>query len=122
MDKQTLADAVQDYGHEALLLTVGDGRPHTCVVEVALEGRVVTCVPSKTAAKNMRLAPDISLIWPAKEPGGYAIIANGLSAPDRAADASPAVTIKLTKTVLHRSGPKPAGGPGPCPSDCIELI
>lgn len=122
MTKPSLENALQDYGHEALLLTVGNGRPHTCVVDVELDGRVVTCVPSKTSALNMRQAPDISLVWPAKEPGGYAIIANGISVPDQTADASPAATIKLTKTVLHRSGPKPAGGLGPCPSDCVELI
>jgi hypothetical protein len=46
------------------------------------------------------------------------MILNGL---DAAADAG-RVEITLTKTVLHRAGPKPAGSDGSCASDCRWII
>ena len=121
MTSQSLEHALQSYGNEALLLTVGEGGPHTCFVAVKLADRTITCLPSKTAAKNMRHTPSVSLIWPAIERGGYAIIANGMTqlADDPAGFSRARIT--LTKSVFHRAGPRPDGTDGPCPSDCVEL-
>jgi len=121
MANPTLEGALQTYGHEALLLTVGEGGPHTCVVQVELNERTIKCIPSQSAARNIRGEANVSLVWPAIENGGYAIIANGLTdLSDDPAGFSRA-EIKLTKSVFHRAGPRPEGRDGPCPSDCIEL-
>ncbi|MBU2532771.1 MAG: hypothetical protein KKB37_08520 [Alphaproteobacteria bacterium] len=123
MTKQTLASALQIYGREALLLTVGIDGPHTCNVTVELADRTVGCIPSKTATRNMRRQPNVSLVWPAIENGGYAIIANGVTEIDEDPAGFSKARITLTKSVLHRAGPRPPDGKeGPCSSDCVELV
>lgn len=122
MTKKTLEGALQSYGHEALLLTVGESGPHTCNVSIKLANRTIECIPSKTAIQNIHREPNVSLVWPALENGGYAIIANG--GTQLAADPAgfSKARIKLTKSVLHRAGPRPDDGDGPCLSDCVELL
>ena len=121
MPNQTLAEALQTYGHEALLLTIGNGGPHASNVTVELVERTMKCIPSKTAAKNIHSDPNVSLVWPAIESGGYAIIANGVTNLESDPMGFSRAEIKLTKSVFHRSGPRPVGRDGPCPSDCVEL-
>lgn len=121
MSTQSFEAAVCAYDTPPLLLTVGDAGPHTCIVEVEIDGRTVGCIPSKSAAKNMLNEPNISFVWPAREPGGYAIVANGHATIHAGADNVARAKITLTKTVLHRPGPKPEGRDGPCASDCIQL-
>lgn len=121
MSKQTFEAAVHAYDTLPLLLTVSDAGPHTSVVEIDLKGRTIHCIPSKSAALNMQTQPNVSLIWPAQERGGYAIIANGHATLQSGADDVSRAEIALTKTVLHRPGPKPVGREGPCASDCIQL-
>jgi len=122
MPKQTLESALQTYGHEALLLTVGEGGPHTCNVTIEQVDRTIECIPSKTATRNIRREPNVSLVWPAIESGGYAIIANGVTQLEDDPAGFSKARIKLTKSVFHRAGPRPDGKRGPCPSDCVELI
>lgn len=122
MAKQTLENALQTYGHEALLLTVGEGGPHTCIVTVALADRTIECIPSQTAARNILLQPNVSLVWPAIKSGGYAIIANGVTALAADPAGFSRASIKLTKSVFHRAGARPEGREGPCASDCVELV
>jgi len=119
---QTLANALQTYGHEALLLTVGEGGPHTCNVTVELAGRTIKCIPSKTATQNIHRVSSISLVWPAIEQVGYAIIANGVTHLDADPAGFSRAEITLTKSVFHRAGPRPEGKEGPCSSDCVELL
>lgn len=122
MAKPTLENVLQSYGHEALLLTVGEDGPHTCNVTVELEGRTIKCIPSKTATQNIGREPNVSLVWPAIENGGYAIIANGVTRLDADPAGFSRAEIKLTKSVFHRAGPRPEGREGPCASDCVELF
>lgn len=122
MTKQTLVDALQTYGHSALLLTAGKDGPHTCNVSIELVGRTAKCIPSRTATQNIKGQPNVSLVWPAIESGGYAIIANGVTNLEPDPKGFSRAEIKLTKSVFHRSGPRPIGSIGPCPSDCVELV
>jgi hypothetical protein len=122
MSALTLPDAIRQYGHEAYLLTVGKDGPHTSHVSVDLRGDVIACTIGASAAKNISSEPHVSLFWPPREPGGYAMILNGLAAGGGAAAGATRAEITLTKTVLHRAGPKPADGDGPCASDCRRII
>ena len=80
MSALTLTDAITQYGHEAYLLTVGKDGPHTSHVSVNLRGDVIACTIGASAAKNILSEPHVSLFWPPREPGGYAMILNGLAA------------------------------------------
>jgi hypothetical protein len=121
MSALTLSDAIRQYGHEAYLLTVGKAGPHTSQVSVDLRGDIIACTIGASAARNISSEPHVSLFWPPREPGGYAMILNGAAGDDAAPGATRA-EIRLTKTVLHRAGAKPADSDGPCASDCRRII
>lgn len=116
-----LSDAISRYGRDAYLVTIGKDGPHTSHVSVDLRGNVIGCALGASAAKNISLEPNVSLFWPPNEPGGYAMIVNGTAIGTAQPNGLVRAEISLTKSVLHRSGPKPADSDGPCASDCRRL-
>jgi len=117
----TLSEAIQQYGRDAYLLSVGDNGPHTSSVLVDLSGDVINCAVGQSAVRNMSSQPHVSLFWPPGEAGGYAMIVNGITTEIRQSDSGAIATITLTKSVLHRPGPKAEGAEGPCASDCRQI-
>lgn len=112
----TLAEALADYGPQAYLLTVAPEGPHTSVVLVTLNGRRCRFTPSKSARRNAGAHPQVSLLWPAREPDGYCVILNGRLSLNGEGEAE----LEISKSVLHRPGsPQHAGGA--CTSDCVQL-
>ena len=116
----SLGTAIEQYGPEAYLLTIGESGPHTSVVSVDLEGARLRLSVGKTARANAAANKAVSVLWPAKQAGGYSIIVNGdlaFSPGDPTA-----AEIAITKSVFHRPGvnadPDTAGG---CGSDCKPL-
>lgn len=117
MPLNTLAEAIAQYGHDAFLLTIAADGPHAGSVTVVLEGERIGCELGRSAGKNIARTPNVSLFWPPPEPGGYALIVNGTAVSRGGTRAE----ITITKSVLHRPGPKPADSNSPCPSDCRRL-
>ncbi|HMN38393.1 MAG TPA: hypothetical protein PKD49_11890 [Hyphomicrobium sp.] len=117
----TLSEAISQYGRDAYLLTIGKTGPHTSEVSVDLRGNVIGCAIGPSAAKNIAIEPKVSLFWPPMAPGGYAIIINGTAVGTCGPSGATRAEITLTKSVLHRAGPKPPDGDGPCASDCRQL-
>lgn len=113
VDLNRLTAALADFD-QAYLVTVGDnGRPHVVAVEPVFTAGAfdVGAVGDHTAA-NLADHPDVTLLWPATEPGGYALMVDG------AAQANPAATLVVpTKALLHRRAA--AGSPGDCLHDCV---
>jgi hypothetical protein len=121
MPAPTLSEAIVQYGKEAYLLTVGSDGPHTSHVTVDLRGNVIGCAIGASAARNIARESNVSLFWPPKEPGGYAMIVNGTAAQTSETAGVPIAEITLTKSVFHRRGPKSTGSDGPCASDCRQI-
>jgi hypothetical protein len=117
-----LSQAISQYGREAYLLTIGKDGPHTSNVSIDLRGSVIGCAIGASAARNIATEPNVSLFWPPTEPGGYAMILNGTAAQRCEPSGVTMAEITLTKSVLHRPGPKPADGDSPCASDCRRLV
>ena len=120
MSAPTLADAVAQYGRDAYLLTVANDGPHTSFVSVDLKGNVIACAVGKSAARNIASKP-CRCFWPPREPGGYALVVNATATGRREPSGLTRVEIALTKSVIHRAGPKPPDGEGPCPTDCQRI-
>jgi hypothetical protein len=121
MSAPTLAEAVAQYGRDAYLLTIANDGPHTSFVSVDLKGNVIACAIGKSAARNIASKPNVSLFWPPREPGGYALVVNGTATGRREPSGLTRAEITLTKSVLHRAGPKPPQSDGTCPSDCRRI-
>jgi len=121
MSNPTLAEVLSEYGPDAYLLTVATDGPHTSFVSVELKESIISCAVGKSAARNIATMPNVSLFWPPREPGGYGLVLNGTAVGRLTPGEFTQVEISLTKSVLHRAGPKPAGSDGPCPSDCRRV-
>jgi len=121
MPIRTLEEAISHYGHQAYLLTVAQDGPHTSNVTIELRGSSIGCNVGTSAARNIARQPNVSLFWPPTEPGGYALIVNGTAANEHRLPGVTTAEIALTKSVLHRPGPKPDDSDGPCGSDCRRL-
>lgn len=121
MSPPTLTEALTEYGPEAYLLTVGKDGPHTTPVSVELNGNIIGCTIGPSAARNISDAPNVSLFWPPREAGGYAMFVNGVAKNLKRPNGAAAAEIALTRSVLHRSGPKPADSNSDCASDCKRL-
>lgn len=120
MTIRTLAEAISHYGRNAYLLTVAKDGPHTSNVTIELRGGCIGCNVGVSAGKNITRKPNVSLFWPPTEPGGYALIVNGTATSEHQPTGATMAEIVLTKSVLHRPGPKPDDD-GPCASDCRRL-
>ena len=121
MPIRTLAEAISHYGRDAYLLTAAKDGPHTSNVTIELRGDSIGCSLGSSAARNIAQTPNVSLFWPPTEPGGYAMIVNGTAASQHGLSGVTTAEITLTKSVLHRPGPKPNDSDGPCASDCRRL-
>lgn len=121
MPIRTLAEAISHYGREAYLLTVAKDGPHTSHVSIELRDGRIGCMLGTSAATNIAHESHVSLFWPPREPGGYALIVNGTAASEHQTMGVARTEITLTKSVLHRPGPKAADSDGPCASDCRRL-
>lgn len=103
----------------AYLLTVGDDlRAHAVAVQPSLEdgGLLLTGLGRRTSA-NLAARPDVSLVWPPYEPGGYSLIVDG-----RATVIDETARVEPGHAVLHRPADHAAadGGTG-CGNDCVPL-
>ncbi|HEY5223897.1 MAG TPA: hypothetical protein VIJ18_12725 [Microbacteriaceae bacterium] len=123
IDMESLADAVAAYGF-AYLITVGDNAQiHTSAVNPVVADAALT-IPGTSAHSraNADRNPNISLVWPPTEDGGYSLIVDG-EARASTDSSDGALRISPSRAVLHR----PAARPGPahadstCLSDCVEL-
>jgi drug/metabolite transporter (DMT)-like permease len=121
MSIRTLAEAISHYGRNAHLLTVATDGPHTSPVTIELRGSSIGCAVGTFAAENIARDPNVSLFWPPTEPGGYALIINGAAASGRMPTSRAMAEITLTKSVLHRPGPKPDESEPRCAGDCRLL-
>lgn len=108
----------------AYLLTVGeDLRAHAVSVTPTLEegGLLVTGLGRRTSG-NLAAHPDVSLVWPPYEPGGYSLIVDG-----RATVIDETARVEPSHAVLHRpadhapGGDTAAGGSTGCGNDCVPL-
>jgi len=87
-------------------------------VTIELHSGSIGCNVGVPAAKNIAREPNVSLFWPPTEAGGYALIVNGTAASEHRLTGVTMAEITVTKSVLHRPGPKPDDSGGPCASDC----
>jgi hypothetical protein len=118
VDLTELTATLADFDY-AYLLTVNDeGRAHAVAVTPDLtDGAFRVHELGRKSVANAAARPQLSLVYPPREPGGYSLIVDG----DATADGD-TVSITPTTAVLHR--PAPAGfqpDAGACGSDCQPI-
>lgn len=120
VDLDELSGALADFTF-AYLISVGDDhRAHTVAVDPSFAGgRFGVDRIGNSTRRNVAAHPDVTLVWPPREPGGYTLIADG-----RAELADDGLVVTPTRAVLHRpatpdspSAPPTSG----CGDDCVPL-
>ncbi len=113
---------MEQFGSAAYVLTVrDDATPHIAHLAMRLDGDVLRCGASRSAAANVAQRPSISVLWPPYEPGGHSMIVDAVA---RTVDGADGLELELRPTngVLHRPATPatPATNPN-CNSDCAPL-
>ncbi|MFB1295989.1 pyridoxamine 5'-phosphate oxidase family protein [Mycobacterium sp. pW049] len=117
VDLGTLADTLGDFSY-AYLVTVGDDfRAHTVAIQPVLNGDAfrIGSVGDSTR-RNAAAHPDVTLVWPPRETGGYTLIIDG-----RAEAADEGLRISPTGAVLHRPALPGVPTASGCGDDCVPL-
>ncbi|OAN32627.1 hypothetical protein [Mycolicibacterium iranicum] len=117
VDLDTLADTLGDFSY-AYLVTVGDDcRAHTVAIQPVLTGDVfrIGSVGNSTR-RNAAAHPDVTLVWPPRETGGYTLIIDGHAAP-----AEDGLHVTPTGAVLHRPAQPGTPTASGCGDDCVPL-
>ena len=118
VDLDKLADALAEFSF-GYLITVGDDfRAHTVAVEPVLtDGVFAVGQMGSGTRRNAGEHPDVTVIWPPAEPGGYTLIVDG-----RAEVADGGLTVTPTKAILHRRATSDSVATSPDGlHDCLPL-
>lgn len=117
-----IGNQMEQFGTAAYVLTVRENAtPHIAHLDMRLDGDVLRCGASRSAAANVVSRPNISVLWPPYEPGGYSMI---VDVEARTVDGADGLELELRPIsgVLHRPATPatPAANPN-CSSDCAPL-
>ncbi len=98
VELERLEAEVDRYGRFPYVLTVcDDGRPHAVSVTVSWRGKAIAAEVGSRTAANATGRPDVSMLWPPPERGGYSLIVDGTAEVEDGA-----LRFTPTKAVLHR--------------------
>jgi hypothetical protein len=112
-----LASALDDFTF-AYLVTVDDSyHAHTVAVEpVLVNGVLDVGQVGNSTRSNAGTHPDVTVVWPPSEPGGYTLIIDG-----RAETAGDELAIVPDRAVLHRPAKPNTPTASSCGDDCVPL-
>jgi hypothetical protein len=110
-----LATTLADFDIAYLVTVSDEGRSHVLSVwaEPTDDGLVVDGVGRHTQA-NAAAHPDVTLVFPPREAGGYTLLVDGRAAVD-----DTTVTIAPATAILHRAAVAPDGRR--VGSDCVDV-
>jgi hypothetical protein len=121
----SLVEAMAAYGDAVFLLTGSDGgRPHIAHVRLDVAGagtldHTAVLGAGRTSAANARARPEVALLFPPYEAGGYSLIVDAVATVDGGPDGEATVRVTATRAVLHRPAAAPDGSASG--SDCRPL-
>jgi hypothetical protein len=117
---EKLKDETSRFALAPYLLTVtDDARPHAVAVAATWEGGELAMDVGKRSAANAAARPEVSLLWPPLEPGGYSLIVDGTAG---LAHGGTRIRVTPTRAVLHRpAASADAAKPG-CSADCVPIL
>jgi hypothetical protein len=119
VDLQALANALADYPYAYLITVDDDYRAHTVTVEPQLrEATLDVGLIGGRTRNNLARRPDVTLLWPPAEPGGYSLIVDGTAEVTEAGVETARLTVVPTRALLHRDADSPDAAKG-CLHDCV---
>ena len=119
VDVSRLAETLRDYGFAYLLTVTDDDRTHAVAVTPMMRGEELTFTDGlgRRTLANLTSRPDVTLLWPPRDAGGYTLIADG-----RVTVADEVATFAPDRAVLHRPADHgAAAGTTDCGNDCVPV-
>jgi hypothetical protein len=118
VDLEQLEQTLRDYGSAYLLTVTDDQHPHAVAVTPTLrEGTLrITDGLGRRTRTNLEARPDVTLLWPPREPGGYTLICDGRVSVD-----GDTAQLVPSHAVLHRPADHGAPSGSACGNDCIPV-
>jgi hypothetical protein len=120
VDVSELAEKMRDYGFAYLLTVTDDSRTRAVAVTPEMTGEDLTFTDGlgRRTLANLSARPDVTLLWPPSDAGGYTLIADG-----RVTVADEVATFVPDHAVLHRPADHGAGASGAtdCGNDCVPI-
>ncbi len=122
VDLTVLEETMRDYAFAYLLTVSDDQRAHAVAVQPRPDGQalLVGGLGNRTRA-NLDARPDVTLLFPPVEPGGYSLIVDGRGSLGADGGAS----VVPSHAVLHRPADHATGPSGPtgssCGNDCVPV-
>lgn len=123
VERDELGDALRVY-RSAYLITVGDHtRAHVVAAAPSWDGELLTVADlGRRSLANLAVNPELTLLWPAPEPGGHSLIVDGEMVADATDPAGSVIRVALRRAVLHRPAANPSGPVETgCAADCVEI-
>ena len=103
-----------------LVTVTDDGRPHAVAVPWSWRDDDLEVPAGTRTLANATARPDVTLLWPANDPGGYTLIVDGTAVhTEGTGTGDNLLRVRPTRAVRHR----PATGPTDtaCGADCVPL-
>lgn len=118
VDLDELADTMRDYGFAYLLTVTDDQRTRAVAVTPSpgADGLTFTDGLGRGTRANLAVRPDVTLLWPPADAGGYTLIADG-----RVTVTDDVATFVAQHAVLHRPADHGASSAGGCGNDCVPV-
>lgn len=111
-----LGSQIEKYGMSAYLLTINENSTtHVANQTFSIVNSKLECPLSRSAERNIRLHPKVSILWPAYEVDGYSMIVDGYCS--RSQDL---LIIEPISAVLHRPAQKKMDDGHQCEGDCVD--
>lgn len=118
VDVAKLADTMDGYGFAYLLTVSEDGRPHAVAVQPAtLEGAIAVGDIGNRTLTNLAARPDVTLLFPPGEQGGYSLIVDGRATTDGGGTLVVPAHAVLHRPADHATGPTDSS----CGNDCVPV-
>lgn len=117
VDLDQLAGALGDYPIGYLITVSDDHRAHTVAVDAQLNDGVLDVGAVGNSTRRNTLAhPDVTVLWPPLEPGGYSLIVDG-----RGELLDDSLRVIPQRAVLHRPALPGVPTASGCGDDCVPL-
>ncbi len=112
-----LRSQMEKYGMSAYLLTVNENSTtHITNQTFSIVNSKLECHLSRSAERNVRLHPKVSILWPAYEADGYSMIVDGYCS--RSQDL---LIIEPISAVLHRPSQKKIDDGRHREGNCVDV-
>lgn len=114
---------INEYGSSTYLISAtADNHPHVANLTFTIDKNDLILTVGKRGTKNLENCPQITMLWPPNELGGYSLIIDGMASKQEDLDGSGSVwKISFDSGILHRPAQNPANNDSSCGSDCQTI-